>query len=258
LAKFLITCNVSQDLIEKAVNDNREYTATAIAEIKKKEDERRSVLNAEMEETRKGLREMAAELKRAKESKSAQQAASSSGKTKESKEIKVLQKKLVDLERMIESSDAQKTAEIAEALETASNRQEAFLKEQGRLNAEASREASALDRESRESLAGQISLAMSTVGKQMTDHLAVEGEKRRVHELQIADDQRKTAEAFRAASEAQSQQTNSSLATIHQSLELISTVVNQVYIFFFCNKFFHLLPTAISENQPTRKRRQDR
>jgi hypothetical protein len=169
---------------------------------------------------------MAAELKKAN---SAQVGSSSSSlKTNDSAEMKVMQKKLLDLERKLEASEAQKKAEIGEALEEASNRQEAFLLEQSRVNADAVGQAMSLARESWEGLSAQNLEAISADRKAMTSHLAEEAEKRRVHELKIAEAQKQAAEAQLASSENQTKQTVAALTAVHQTMELVSSVVSQV------------------------------
>jgi hypothetical protein len=197
-----------------------------IAASQNKSEEERAVLTAELEKTRQGLRLMAAELKKAN---SAQVGSSSSSlKTKDSAEMKVMQKKLLDLERKLEASEAQKKAAIGEALEEASNRQEAFLLEQSRVNADAVGQAMSLARESWEGLSAQNLEAISADRKAMTSHLAEEAEKRRVHELKIAEAQKQAAEAQLASSENQTKQTVAALTAVHQTMELVSSVVSQV------------------------------
>jgi hypothetical protein len=169
---------------------------------------------------------MAAELKKAN---SAQVGSSSSSlKTKDSAEMKVMQKKLLDLERKLEASEAQKKAAIGEALEESSNRQEAFLKEQSRVNADAVGQAMSLARESWEGISAQTFEAISADRKTMTSHLAEEAEKRRVHELRIAEAQKQAAEAQLSSSENQTKQTVAALTAVQQSMELVSSVVSQV------------------------------
>jgi hypothetical protein len=101
-----------------------------------------------------------------------------------------LNRKIQELEKQLNDKESRRGPEAAELFAAASAKQAEFLEQQVRVNAAAVNEVVKMGLEGNAATAERNSAAFGNIQTAFQQHLAAEGEKQRLHDLQIAETQR--------------------------------------------------------------------
>jgi hypothetical protein len=144
------------------------------------------------------LKETKAELRRLAQEARAREESAAAGAASEiaidPAEFLDLQRKLQELEKQVKDNESRRGSGAPE-----------FLEQQVQVHVTAVKEIVTMGVQGNAAIADRNSATLESVSKAFIDHLAAENEKKRLHELQIAEYHRKTAEDAKIAAERNSE-----------------------------------------------------